>query len=67
MGTARRNSGGVGGQLDSESFHDAEKGVEPGIAGGREGFVKGLACNAGLTGELRHSHGAGDVAEGGRD
>ena len=57
----------MGRELDSKSLHDAEKSGEPGIAGGGQGFVEGFARNASLAGELGHSNGAGDIAEGRRD
>ena len=54
----------MGGEFDAEGFHDAKEGGESGIASRGEGFVEGFARDAGLAGELGHSHGARDVAKG---
>lgn len=68
----RRDSGGVGSELDAQGLHDAEPpAVGPTAIGRerdrREGCSRGFARDAGAAGELAHSDGARDVAEGGRD
>ena len=56
-------SADAGHRSEAEHLHDFQHGTELGIAGNGKGAVQIDAGEAGLTGDLGHAVGAGDVTE----